>query len=303
MKLTNLTVLLFLLILYSGCRKANEKSSGVLDLLDTDVELMDATTPEPPPPGTKNVIRQADMRIRVKDVKKSVVKLENLAKSMGGFVEYVNIESPERRRSTRLISSDSMLQVMEYTVEGSITMRVPVTFFDSAVNEVQKLAMFLNYRRTSANDISLQYLSNQLKSSANEKSGSRIQDASSAKGKKLDDIVTAEQAASKLAESSIDRKIANFELQQKVNFSSIQVNLHQASEIYKEVIINTDISSYKPSFGERFVYAVKSGWNGLVSLFIFLIQIWPVILFVIVVYILYRGNNLTGWIRKITKQS
>lgn len=297
MKLTNRLLILLLFFAIWGCRTSHEKS-GVLGLLDSDIEFSDMTVPEPPPPGTKNVIRQADMTIRVKDVKKSVVNLENLAKSLGGFVENTQVESHERKTSTRLVSADSMLRVMEYTVGGSITLRVPVAFFDSAVNEVQKSALFLHYKRTSANDISLQYLSNQLKSSANEKSGSRIQDASSAKGKKLEEIVNAEQAASNLAESSIDRKIANFELQQKVNFSSIQVNLHQANEVYKEVIINTDISSYQPSFGERFLYAVNSGWNGLVSFFLFLIQIWPAILFIFLVYILFRGKNIASWIRK-----
>jgi hypothetical protein len=252
----------------------------------------------PAPNAPKSVIRTAELRIKEKDVKKSLAQLEILAKSIGGFVEYSNLESSELGTTNKTISKDSLLQVTEYTVYGNITLRVPVASFDSVVNVIQNAALFLNYRKTSAEDISLQYLENSLKANVSEKSGNRIKDAADTKGKKLEDIVDAERTASAMEENAISNKIANFALQRRVNFSSIQVNLHQANQIYKEIITNINIADYKPSFGRRFLYALENGWSGLVSLFIFLVNIWPLLVFIILIYVFIRARKFVFFKKK-----
>jgi hypothetical protein len=292
MKLPNLSFVLIILCLIIGCKNANNKESAPMsiDLEQTVVDDQSFSAP-PAPNAPKSVIRTAELRIKVKDVEKSLAQLEEMAKSIGGFVEYTNIESSEHGTTTKVISKDSLLQVTEYTVYGNITLRVPVTSFDSIVNTIQNAALFLNYRRTSAEDISLQYLENSLKAGVSKKSGNRIKDASESKGKKLDDIVEAETTASAMEQNAISNKIANFELQRRVNFSSIQVNLYQANQIYKESVTNINISDYKPSFGSRFLYALQNGWNGLVSFFIFLVNIWPVLAVVFVIYLMIRNRK------------
>lgn len=304
MKLSHLSAALSIALLVIGCKSANYKEkSSTLGLMMTDTVVYDQSLSAPPAPNApKSVIRTAELRIKVKEVKKSLAELESLAKSIGGFVEYSNIESSELGTTTKTISKDSLLQVTEYTVFGNITLRVPVTSFDSVVNVIQNAALFLNYRRTSAEDISLQYLENSLKANVTEKSGNRIKNAVDTKGKKLEDIVDAERTASSMEETAISNKIANFALQRRVNFSSIQVNLHQANQIYKEVVTNINITDYKPSFGRRFLYALGNGWNGLVTFFIFLVNIWPLLALVFVVYVLIRTRKFILFKKKNSNQ-
>ncbi len=303
MKLPNLILTLIFVLLILGCKSSNYKMEGEsLALADSTVYTVPFSAAPPAPNTPKSVIRTAELRLKVKDVKKSVAQLESMAKSIGGFVEYSNIESSELGTTTKVISKDSLLQVTEYTIFGNITLRVPVASFDSVVNSIQNSALFLNYRRTSAEDISLQYLENTLKANVSEKSGNRIKNATESKGKKLDDIVEAERTASSMEESAISNKIANFALQRRVNFSSIQVNLHQANQIYKEIVTNINISDYRPSFSRRFLHAIGNGWNGLVSFFVFLVNIWPLLAFVFVVYIMVRTRKFIFFKKKNNDQ-
>lgn len=303
MKLSNLLAALFIALIVIGCKSAKYKmEEESMAMADSTAYAIPFSAAPPAPNAPKSVIRTAELRIKVKDVKNSLAQLEMLAKSIGGFVEYSNIESSELGTTTKTISKDSLLQVTEYTVFGNITLRVPVASFDSVVNTIQNTALFLNYRRTSAEDISLQYFENSLKAGASEKSGNRIKDAADSKGKKLDDIVDAERTASAMEENAISNKIANFALQRRVNFSSIQVNLHQANQIYKEIVTNINIADYKPSFGSRFLYALENGWNGLVTFFIFLINIWPVLAFIIVIYLMIRTRKFIFFKKKNNDQ-
>ncbi len=298
MKLTNLIKILIICILILSCKSAKEKP-GVLGLVGSSDELFDnSEVTLPSPELSKSVIRRAEIRIKVKDVKKSLNRYEIMAKSMGGFVENTNLESSELAGTSKIISEDSLLEVTQYSIYGNITIRVPVFYFDSVVNAIQNSALFLNFRKTSAEDIGLQYLSNKLKSETSEKSGDRIEEASSGKGKKLVEIVNAEQTASTMAENVIDRRITNLDLQQKANFSAIQVNLHQANQVYMEVITNINISDYKPAFSERFVHALKTGWNGLLAFFIFLMNLWPVYVVVLIVVIIQKAYKFTFSIKK-----
>jgi len=279
-----------------SCKSANESLSKEVYFADS-TSIVTNSSPQvsniknPENNESRKVIRRAEFKLKVKNVEQSILKLENIARSLGGFIEYSNIQALESNTATAKISEDTLLQIVEYGVEGNIILRVPSSSFDSSINKVQQIALFLNYRRTSNEDISFQYKANELKSQASQKSQRRVEDASG-RGKKLDDIVNAEQTAALLAENAIDKQISNLEMQRKVDFSSITVDLYQAHTIYKERIVNYSVDDYQPGIIERAGRALRSGWNGLVSFLIFLLNIWPLLITAIVVFIILKGFKI-----------
>ncbi|WP_426486055.1 DUF4349 domain-containing protein [Flavobacterium sp. 2] len=284
-----LTTLILILVLFS-CKKADYATAETsADTVSMDSTAISSSAAVEKKDSKQKFIRTADIKFKVKNVVKSTYAIENAVQKFGGFVTYTNLQSNIHDQIKTKISLDSTLETTKYSVENNITIRVPNTQLDTVIKSIAKQIDFLDFRVIKADDVSLRMLANQLSQKRNRVTEKRVENAIDSKGKKINDIVEAENTLANKKEEKDNRIIENLSLQDQVNFSTITLQLYQNETIKQEITASEkDNAAYKPNLGIQTIDALKSGWYILESILIFFINLWPIILISIGGFFLYK---------------
>lgn len=229
-----------------------------------------------PKKSDRKFIRTADIKFKVKNVAQSTYAIENATTKFGGFVTNTNLQSSISEKNEVKSSHDSSIVVTKYTVENNITIRVPNTKLDTLIKTIAKEIDFLDYRVIKADDVSLQLLSNQLSQNRNSNHEKRLANAIDTKGKKLNDIVTAEDNLESKQEENDNSKIENLSLKDQVNFSTLTLQLYQLETLKQDKIANAIV--YHQGFGSQILDSLTTGWFMLEGIIAFVVQLWSFIL-------------------------
>lgn len=283
------TTLVIIALLFS-CKKADYAAEESADYKTTaDSTAVSSTAAVEPKNSNQKFIRTADIKFKVKNVVKSTYAIENAVAKFGGFVTYTNLQSNIHDQIKTKISQDSTLETTKFSVENNITIRVPNTQLDTVIKSIAKQIDFLDFRVIKADDVSLKLLANQLsqkRSATNEK---RVAKAIDAKGKKINDIMEAENALASQKEANDSKTIENLSIQDQVKFSTITLQLYQNETIKQEITAGEkDSAYYKPNLGIQIIDSLKTGWYILQSILVFLLNLWPFILISVGGFLLYK---------------
>jgi hypothetical protein len=285
-----LTAFAITAVLFS-CKKADATSESTADYALTDSTAVSSSAAVEKKDSKQKFIRTADIKFKVKNVVRSTYAIENATRKFGGFVTYTNLQSTIQNQIKTKISQDSTLETTKYTVENNITIRVPNTQLDTVIKSIAKQIDFLDFRVIKADDVSLKLLSNQLSQKRSANTEKRVEKAIDEKGKKINDIMEAENTLANQKEANDNRIIDNLSLQDQINFSTITLQLYQNETIRQETIASEkDSAAYKPNLGIQILDALKSGWYILQAILIFFINLWPFILISIGGYLLYKKH-------------
>lgn len=284
-------VLLTVTVLLISCKKseAYEEESADAKMSADTISSSAAVEKEG---STRKFIRTADIKFKVKNVTQSTYKIENITNKFGGFVTYTNLQSTIIDEFETKISLDSTLQTIRYNVENDITIRVPNKRLDTVIKSIAKQIDFLDYRIIKADDVSLKMLSNQLSQTRGASNEKRIEKAIDTKGKKINDIMEAENTLANKKEQNDNAKLENLSIEDQVNFSTLTIKIYQNESVKQEITASTkDSNYYKPNIGIRILDSLKSGWYVLLNLIVLLFEIWWLILLTIGGYFLYKKYN------------
>jgi len=284
-----LTTLVIIALLFS-CKKADYASEESADYKTTaDSTAVSSTAAVQPKNSKQKFIRTADIKFKVKNVVKSTYAIENAVAKFGGFVTYTNLQSNIHDQIKTKISQDSTLETTKFSVENNITIRIPNTQLDTVIKSIAKQIDFLDFRVIKADDVSLKLLANQLsqkRSTTNEK---RVEKAIDNKGKKINDIMEAENALANQKEANDNKTIEHLSMQDQVNFSTVTLQLYQNETIKQEITAGEkDSAYYKPNLGIQIVDSLKNGWYILQAVVVFFINLWPFILLSLGGFFLYK---------------
>lgn len=239
--------------------------------------------------STRKFIRTADIKFKVKNVAQSTYTIENITNKFDGFVTYTNLQSTIIDEFETKISLDSTLQTIRYNVENDITIRVPNKRLDTVIKSIAKQIDFLDYRIIKADDVSLKMLSNQLSQTRSANNEKRIEKAIDTKGKKINDIMDAENTLANKKEQNDNAKLENLSIEDQVNFSTLTIKIYQNESVKQEIIATAkDSDYYKPNIGIRILDSLKSGWYVLLNIIVLLFEIWWLLLVAIGAYFLYK---------------
>ncbi|MCV9933015.1 DUF4349 domain-containing protein [Flavobacterium sp. LS1R47] len=284
-----LTTLVIIALLFS-CKKADssiEDSAAEASTSTTDIVSSSAAVEKKD--GNHKFIRTADIKFKVKNVAKSTYAIENATVKFGGFVTYTNLQSTIHDEIQTKISQDSTLQTTKYSVINNITIRVPNTQLDTVIKTIAKQIDFLDYRVIKADDVSLKLLANQLAQNRSSENNKRIENAIDTKGKKINDVMEAENTLAAQKEQNDSSKIEKLSLKDQINFSTITLQLYQNQSLKQEIVASSkDSNTYKPNIGIEIIDALKSGWYILQSIIVFFLNLWPFILIAAGGFFLYR---------------
>ena len=226
--------------------------------------------------SNRKFVRTADVKFKVKNVAKSTYAIEDATTKFGGFVTYTNLQSNIYSEDRTKVSQDSTLVTTKYKVDNNITIRVPNTKMDTVVKTIAKQIHFLDYRIIKADDVSLQMLSNELAQKRSNSSEKRLENAIDSKGKKLNQVVKAEETLEAKKEQNDASKLQNLSLQDQVNFSTLTLNIYQDESIKQEMVANEkSINAYRPNIGLQIWDSIKTGWFMLENIVSFIVVLWP----------------------------
>ena len=284
-------ILLGVITVIISCKKSEAPSEELADA-KMSADTISSSAAVEKEGSTRKFIRTADIKFKVKNVTQSTYKIENITNKFDGFVTYTNLQSTIIDEFETKISLDSTLQTIRYNVENDITIRVPNKRLDTVIKSIAKQIDFLDYRIIKADDVSLKMLSNQLSQTRGASNEKRIEKAIDTKGKKINDIMEAENTLANKKEQNDNAKLENLSIEDQVNFSTLTIKIYQNESVKQDIIASTkDSNYYKPNIGIRILDSLKSGWYVLLNLIVLLFEIWWLLLLSIGGYFLYKKYN------------
>lgn len=289
-KTPKIVLAMLIVTLAISCKKAEASDEIVGEynagaITDT-TDLVSSSAAVEPKNSDRKFVRTADLKFKVKNVANSTYAIENTATKFGGFVTYTNLQSTVSDKSETKISQDSTLEITKYMVENNITIRVPNIRLDTVIKTIAKQIDFLEYRIIKADDVSLQMLSNQMQQNRSANQEKRLEKAIDTKGKKLNEVIAAEDNLNTKNEQKDNSKLENLSLKDQVNFSTLTLQIYQRETIKEEMIANA--KTYRQNFGSKILDGIKSGWYVIEGIIAVLAQLWSVILIGIGGYLIFK---------------
>jgi hypothetical protein len=226
-------------------------------------------------PGRK-FIRTARASFRVKEVYAAAMAIEDAVAGQGGFVLRNDIQAQTLRAVSHPVGDGKRLQLTEYTMRGSLVVRVPSDRTQAFLREIAPQMAFLDQRSMDAADAQFQILRQQLAWQREQQTQQALGDAVSS-GDRLDRKaeVIAAQGGAKLQrdEALIQRK----EFEDRVAFSTIELSLYQSPKVERNESVDTAamFDSHRPSFFVRLGEALRTGWYAVLDVFVALMHVWP----------------------------
>lgn len=290
-KNTKIVLTLLALGLVLSCKEsASKENAAYAEEATTDsTSVVSSSAAVENKNSNRKFVRTADVKFKVKNVAKSTYAIEDATTKFGGFVTYTHLQSNIHSEDRTKVSQDSTLVTTKYKVDNNITIRVPNTKMDTVIKTIAKQIHFLDYRIIKADDVSLQMLSNELAQKRSNSSEKRLENAIDSKGKKLNQVVKAEETLDAKKEQNDASKLQNLSLQDQVNFSTLTLNIYQDESIKQEMVANEkSINAYRPNIGLQIWDSVKTGWFMLENIISFVVVLWPFALIVFLGFLGYK---------------
>jgi len=221
--------------------------------------------------GKSKMIKTAECRFQVADMKKSQEAIVSSIKKYSAYVEASNLEF-----------QNPML-------EQHMTIRVLSSLFEDLVNEITSQATYVNYQKVNADDVSKDFVDLESRLRTKREVQSRYVEILRKKTGTIDELLKTEKQIGELQEE-IEATVSqiNF-LSEKVRYSTIKLEIYQIAE---QQITEAGTNSSLP---KKLSQAFFAGLSGLTNVLVGITYLWP---FVIVI-----SAALFVWKRrkKITK--
>ena len=235
--------------------------------------------------STRKMVRTAEIKFKVKDVRNASLQIEDLTAKYNGFITYSNLASVPVSSADIDIEKDSLTHVHTYSFENEIKLRVPNIKLDSFLRSLAPLITYLDYRTIHADDISLNLLHIEKLTKRLDKFDKRMTNAIDKKGKRLYESAVAEDVVLNRQNQADANNVEQMRLMDQYNYSTVTLYLYQNQLIGYERLLNTHIwENYRPGFFKRMTEGFESGWEAIQTFIVGLAHLWAFILLGIIAY-------------------
>jgi hypothetical protein len=285
-------VVSFSSILYS-CNQSREKDSLAVSMSDSTVQNeIPSTAAENEMDSARKFIRTADLKFKVKDAIKATTDIEGIVNRNGGFITYTKLARNIDQVSNTAISRDSSIENTYYTLVNNVVLRVPDDRLDTTLKEIAGSIDFLEHRIITADDVSLQILSNRMTRQRYTSGGARLAVAIEKKGSRLKEILPAEESRVEGAEKRDEAIVANLDLLDKVHFSTVNLEIYQGQTMKSETrLIESVPEGYEPGLLSKLAGSFAVGWTLLENIILLVAKLWSIVLVAVIILILYKRNR------------
>ncbi len=204
--------------------------------------------------GKGKMIKTAEYRFQVNNVKKS----------------QESIEAAIRKYSAYIASSN--LELENPILTEHLTIRVLSDYFDDLLKAIDGQAVFVNYRKITTEDASKEFVDMESRLRTKREVEQRYTEILRHKAGTIEELLKAEQQIGELHEE-IEATVSriNF-LRDQVRYSTIQLEFYQ--------VVEEQVAEVKtgPSLAEKFSQAFGTGMIGFMNILITLAYLWPLII-------------------------
>jgi len=267
MKIRNLLLLLSLCLIISCSKKqAFKKEKGMI--MEMEKFSNENVPPPPPPPSAVNqgqynpkLVKKGDLTISSTDIESTKKLIFGFVKECNGYVINENLVAEE---------PSSYYQ---------ISLNIQAIQFDKFVHLLDSSKLNIVSRSFSVENVTMQYVDNVKRLENKKKLEQRYLDLL-AKTKDIKDIL------------EIEEKLENIRTEIEVKEGQLKVLDKQIA--YSEFNIRIEKRNINISFDDSNKYSYKlgqgliNGWEGIKSLIIILISIWPIYLIIAIIYFVIR---------------
>lgn len=200
------------------------------------------------------IIKSADVRFKVKNVKNATKEIGTIVQHLNGYI------------------SDQRFQNTNYKVENRFTIKVPQKHFDTLLDSLIGVAEFVEYQNITSDDVTEQYidLESRLKTKLEVKK--RYEAILRKRANSVKDVLAAEDMIGGIQEEIEATQGRLKYLTNKVSFSTIQVDLYETVNYVEEP------EDYTRTFFSKTKEGFSFGWNLIESILLGIIHIWPLLI-------------------------
>ena len=258
--------LLFLFSFFVGCKQhplSEEKR------FDTSVEKISLQKSEEEVINKLNlkIIKAAESKYKVEDVKIATKKIKELAKSYNGYI------------------SDLQFQNNLYKIQNNFTIKIPKENFDIFLDSIRNYITFIDFEKITTKDVTEQYFDAESRLKTKSEVKERYEEILRKKVKTVDDVLKTEEKLRVIQEEIEVTKGKLKYLKNRISFSTIDV------ELYEVVNYKPEPKIYKKSFFTKIKEGFINGSEIITNIIIVTINIWPIILLIIGVFFIYKKRK------------
>ena len=187
------------------------------------------------------------------------------------------------------MSVDSSIEINNYSVSNSITIRVPNNKLDTVLKDIAANVDYLDCRIIKADDVSLQLLANRLTQNRIKQNENRLIKAIDNNNKKLIETTAAEDLLLSKQQQSDNSKIENLSLTDQVNYSTVNLSIYQ-NDVTKRTMFASEkaIKRYEPGFGSKMAESLLLGCTIVMEILIFFSKFWAILFGALLIYFSYK---------------
>lgn len=250
------------LIYLSSCKQNDYKENLLVESVSVsesfDAVLGDSQTISSsnnlPPFNDLKIIKSANVRYKVKEVKMATNQIKQLVDEYGAYITDLQFESSL------------------YSLENRFTIKIPQQHFNTMMDSIVKVAEFIDFETITTEDVTEEYIDVQTRLKTKLEVKERYESILRKNAKTVEDILATEDKLGAIQEEieASQGKLKYFA--NKVAFSTIQIDLYETVD-YKE---EPDV--YNKTFWAKSKDGLVFGWNFIESTTIALLHIWPLII-------------------------
>jgi len=219
-------------------------------------------------PKNLKIIKSAQAKYKVKDVKKVTRQIKKEALKHHAYI------------------SDLRFENNLYKKENRFTIKIPHQNFDIIMDSIGSFVEFVDYENITTQDVTEEYVDLETRLKTKLEVKERYESILRKNAKTVKDILLTEDKLRVLQEEieAVQGRLKY--LTSKVSYSTIQIDLYETVDYKKEPI------AYKKTFGSKIKEAFSFGFNFIESLFIGLIHIWPLFIIAFFALLYFRKQKM-----------
>ncbi|MBB6004034.1 DUF4349 domain-containing protein [Arcicella rosea] len=266
------------MVIFTGCTE--KKAETTLDAEEFADSVSASTFPSETIAFEKRkFIKTGDLRFKVKNVQEASNSIEDIVEKYDGFITHSELSSNTTHVNEVEISEDSILLNKAYEVSNKITLRIPNQNFDKVLREIQPVMTFLEYKKVSADDVSLNLLASDLRKKRFSEFENRYKKEIATKGKKLAETANSEEKLFDYQTQADMNKVETLNIKDQVNYSTLEIEVFQPITNMIELQPNMDNDfAYQPHFLKRIWQSFRTGWFVFEEVLVFITKFWMLIL-------------------------
>jgi hypothetical protein len=266
MKTRNTLLIIICLIALGSCKNKNEAYMEKM----VSTKFMQSSSPPPPPPPaaaktqelySQKLVKKGELTISSKDIELTKTLIYRFVKECNGYVTNEN-----------LVKND----VFSYI---EISLNIQASHFDNFLLLLDSSKMNIVSRTFSVEDISLKYIDDSTRLQNKKKLEKKYLDLLS----KTNDIKNLLEIEDKLEEIQTDIEVKESQLKlldKKITYSEFTIRIEKS--ISNLTYEDSTKFRYKLSKG------IIQGWEGIKSVLVFLITIWPLYVLITIIFLVIR---------------